>query len=361
VRRDLLAAILACAIVSAASAAGGAPRLRLERFVSGLRAPVYLTAPRSEPRRLYVVEQGGLVRVVAGGRLRPKPFLDLRRVVLGRQLAGLLSLAFAPDYARSRHLYVDYVGRDGDLHVFEYRSDEERALPSTARELLHVAVASKSPDNHYGGQLAFGPDGRLYVGIGDGNEAAAAQDPASLLGKLIRLDVGREPVEPEVVAYGLRNPWRFSFDRATGNLYVGDVGADTWEEIDVLPRGTRWPVNLGWPAYGGRERTSEPWPTAPGRLVSPVFVYRHRAKGCSAVIGGYVYRGRAVPALRGRYVFGDFCAGSVSSMRVARGHARDLRLEAKLGRLLSSFGEDARGELYVCAYTYSTSSVFRVS
>jgi glucose/arabinose dehydrogenase len=307
------------------------------------------------------VEQGGLVRVVAGGRLLPRPFVDLRRVVLGKQLAGLLSLAFAPDYRRSRRLYVDYVGRDRDLHVVEYRSDGDRALPSTARELLHVVVPSKSPDTHYGGQLAFGPDGALYVGIGDGSDGAAAQDPASLRGKLVRLDVRRRSSEPEVVAYGLRNPWRFSFDRSTGDLYLGDVGADTWEEVDRLPRGTRWPVNLGWPAYGGRVRTNEPRPTGPGRLIFPVLVYHHRPKRCGAVIGGYVYRGRAVPALRGRYVFADFCAGNVTSFRVARGRAQGLRLEARLGTLVSSFGEDARGELYVCSYTYSTSSVFRIS
>ena len=329
--------------------------------VRGLRAPVGVTAPRSEPGRLYVVEQRGLVRVVQGARLLARPFLDVRTVVLDQELAGLLSLAFAPDYARSRLFYVDYVGRDRDVHVVEYRSDGRRALPGSAREILHVAVPSKTPDNHYGGQLAFGPDGRLYVGIGDGNTRAAAQDPASLLGKLVRLDVGREPIEPEVVASGLRNPWRFSFDRATGDLYVGDVGADTWEEVDYLPRGTRWPVNLGWPAYGGRARTSEPAPSAPGRLVFPALVYRHRGKGCRAVVGGYAYRGRAVPALRGRYVFGDFCESTVSSVRILAGHAEGLRSEARLGRLLSSFGEDARGELYVCAYSSTSGTLFRLA
>ena len=326
-----------------------------------LSAPVFVTSTRSDPGRLYVVEQGGLVRVVSGGRLLPRPFLDLRRTVLGKDLAGLLSLAFAPDYARSRRLYVAYVGRERELHVVEYRSNGERARPATARELLRVAIPSRSLDNHYGGQLAFGPDGLLYVGVGDGTDAAAAQNPASLLGKLVRLDVRRDPVEPEIVAYGLRNPWRFSFDRATGDLYLGDVGADTWEEIDYLPRGTRWPVNLGWPAYGGRSRTTAPAALGPGRLIRPIFVYRHHGKRCSAVVGGYVYRGLALPALRGRYVFGDFCAGNVSSFRAVVGRARGLRLEGRLGSLLSSFGEDARGELYVCAYSYTTSRLFRIA
>ena len=135
------------------------------------------------------------------------------------------------------------------------------------RELLHVVIPSRSPDNHYGGQLAFGPDGFLYVGIGDGNTKAAAQDPDSLLGKLVRIDVRRGSTEPEIVAYGLRNPWRFSFDRATGDLLIGDVGADTWEEVDVLRRGAPRPVNFGWPPYGGRERLDQPARLAPGKLV----------------------------------------------------------------------------------------------
>ena len=367
VRSRLLVTAVAVALCVVASARAGpnaaaAQRaVRLAPVVGGLRAPVYVTAPRSEPRRLYVVEQRGLVRVVAGGRLLPRPFLDVRRLVRVKELAGLLSLAFAPDYARSRRLYVDYVGRDNDVHVVEYRSDGRLALPSSARELLHVEIPTESPDNHYGGQLAFGPDGRLYVGIGDGTNAAAAQDPDSLLGKLVRLDARADPVEPEVVAFGLRNPWRFSFDRATGDLYVGDVGADTWEEVDYLRRGARRPVNFGWPAYGGRSRTTAPRPSAPGRLVFPALVYRHAPRGCSAVVGGYVYRGRAVPALRGRYVYGDFCAGRVSSLRIAGGRARTIRHEAFLGTLLASFGEDARGELYPLAYAERPTPLYRLS
>ena len=325
----------------------------------GLQSPVYVTAPRSEPRRLYVVEQRGLVRVVAGRRLLPRPFLDVRRLVLHKELAGLLSLAFPPDNRRSRRLYVDYVGRDHDVHVVEYRAAGGRAAPSTARELLHVDIPTTSPDNHYGGQLAFGPDGFLYVGIGDGTKKAAAQDPESLLGKLVRIDVRRQPARPEIVAYGLRNPWRFSFDRATGDLLVGDVGADTWEEVDVLPRGARRPVNFGWPAYGGRTRLGEPAPSGPGKLVFPALVYHHARKGCSAVVGGYVYRGRMLPSLRGRYVYGDFCSGKVWSVRIRGGRARDRRLETSVGSLVSSFGEDAAGELYVCAYGNGPGSLFR--
>ena len=351
--RGLILGMTLAAVVAVSS--GSAARPQLVPVARGLHSPVYVTGSSSEPRRLYVVEQRGLVRVVAGGRLLPRPFLDVRRLVLHKELAGLLSLAFAPDYRRSRRLYVDYVGRDHDVHVVEYRSDGERA-----RELLHVVIPSRSPDNHYGGQLAFGPDGFLYVGIGDGNTKAAAQDPASLLGKLVRIDVRRREAQPEIVAYGLRNPWRFAFDRATGDLLIGDVGADTWEEVDVLRREAPRPVNFGWPAYGGRERLAQPAPSAPGKLIFPALVYHHARNGCSAVVGGYVYRGRAVTALRGRYVYADFCAGKVWSVRMRHGRAGDRRLEARLGSLISSLGEDAAGELYVVAYSYRTSSLFRL-
>jgi glucose/arabinose dehydrogenase len=352
-KRLLILALAGAGAVGVSS--GSAARPQLVPVARGLHSPVSVTAPSSEPRRLYVVEQRGLVRVVAGGRLLSRPFLDLRGLVLHKELAGLLSLAFPPDYRRSRRLYVDYVGRDGDVHVVEYRSGGRRV-----RELLHVVIPSKSPDNHYGGQLAFGPDGFLYVGIGDGNTKAAAQDPESLLGKLVRIDVRRPEPQPKIVAYGLRNPWRFSFDRATGDLYIGDVGADTWEEIDVLRRGTPRPVNLGWPAYGGRERLAQPPPSAPGKLVFPALVYRHAQNGCSAVVGGYVYRGRAIRALRGRYVYADFCAGKVWSMRMRGGRASDPRLEAQLSSLISSLAEDAAGELYVVAYSSRTSPLYRL-
>jgi glucose/arabinose dehydrogenase len=330
------------------------------RVVGGLHQDVFVTAPRGDLHHLYVVEQRGLVRVLAGGRLRPRPFLDLRRLVLYKELAGLLSLAFAPDYRHSRRVYVDYVGRDHGVHVVEYRAANGRALPRTAREILHVAIPSESADNHYGGQLAFGPDGFLYVGIGDGTDKAEAQDPGSLLGKLVRIDVRRPSAAPEIVAYGLRNPWRFAFDRVTGDLVIGDVGADTWEEIDVLRHGERRPVNFGWPAYGGRERLAEPAPSVQGKLVFPVLAYHHALNGCSAVVGGYVYRGSSVPALRGRYLYGDFCSGRIWSVRLRAGRASDRRLELTLASLLSSFGEDGAGGLYVCAYSYGTSSLYRV-
>lgn len=331
------------------------------RQLSGtFRAPVYVTAPAGDRHRLYVVEQSGLVHVVDGGRLLPTPFLDLRRQVFDRDLAGLLSLAFPRDYVRSRRFYVDYVGRDRAVHVVEYRSSGLHALPSTAREVLRVPLPTAGSDNHYGGQLAFGPDGLLYVGVGDGGAPSAAQDPTSPLGKILRLDASQTDPAAEAVVYGLRNPWRFSFDSATGDLYVGDVGADTWESVVYLAHGTHFPVNLGWPDYGGRVRTSWHVSLGPGRLIKPILVYRHRAGHCAAVVGGYVYRGSIDPDLRGRYLYGDFCSGAIWSVRIVHGRATDLRHEADLGLLLASFGADAAGELYAVAYTYTTSHLYAI-
>jgi glucose/arabinose dehydrogenase len=358
--RAALATLVALAVVGAAAAA--APRIRLAPVVGSLRLPVDVTAPRNEPSRLYVVEQRGLVRVVARGRLVKRPFLDLRAVVRSRALAGLLSIAFAPDYARSGAFVVDYVGRDNAVHVVRYTSAGGHAVAASAHELLRVAEPSRDPDNHFGGSLAFGPDGLLYVGVGDGMNEALAQDPASPLGKLLRLDARADAPAPEIVGYGLRNPWRFSFDRATGDLYIADVGANAWEEIDYVRRGTQGPLNFGWPVYEGRARTRSNVELASAPLARPLLVYRHARNDCSAVVGGYVYRGRAIPQLRGRYVYGDFCSARIRSVRVVGGRARDVRTEPLRGiYLLTSFGEDARGELYALSFTYKLSRLYRIA
>ena len=311
---------------------------------SGLASPLHAAAPRGEPGRLYVVEQAGVIRVVAGGKLRAAPFLDIRSVVTSGGEQGLLSVAFHPDYARNRRFYVDYTDLSGDTRVVEFRSDGTRALPATRRELLHVAQPYA---NHNGGQLAFGPDGKLYVGMGDGGSGGdpenRAQNPRSLLGKLLRLDVDRPGAKVAVAALGLRNPWRFSFDRASGDLWIGDVGQGDWEEVDVLPRGFASLPNFGWDVHEGRA-PFEDKPLGPGTLVWPVTVYSH-ADGCS-ITGGSVYRGKAVPALAGRYVYGDYCSGTVWSLRLAGGKATDVRTEPVHVDQLASFAEDAGGELY---------------
>jgi glucose/arabinose dehydrogenase len=305
------------------------------------------------------VEQHGVVRMVARGRLLARSFLDIRSRVRVTQLQGLLSLAFHPRYARNGRFYVLYTGRRGNLYVVELRSRGGRAVLRTARVILR-AKASPHPLAHVGGHLAFGPDGKLYVGVGDGLVPEAAQDLSSPLGKILRLDVEHLARPPEVAAFGLRNPWRFSFDRANGDLYVGDVGDLRWEEVNYVRRRPSIVPNFGWSAYEARQRVSWRPITVREALTFPIVAYRHARRGCSSVIGGYVYRGRELPSERGRYLYGDLCSGRVWSLRVVRGRTTEHRTEAVVvPRLLSSFGEDARGELY--AVSLDGGAVYRLA
>jgi glucose/arabinose dehydrogenase len=349
--RAVLSACAACvlAAVVANCASGGNERaqIRFREFASGLQDPVFVGAPRSEPSNLYVVEKPGRIRVLVNGRLRARAFLDIRSIVgSSGSEQGLFSVAFHPNYAKNHRFYVDYTDRNGDTRVVEYRSNGSRAIPSSRRQLLFV---NQPFENHNGGQVAFGPDGRLYVGMGDGGSGGdpgdRAQNLRTKLGKLLRLNVERRGARWQIAAYGLRNPWRFSWDRRTGNLYIGDVGQNNWEEVDVrTPAGQRVLTNYGWSAYEGKARFRPERLNRRGRLVFPVAVYSH-SQGCS-VTGGYVYRGTAVPSEQGRYFYGDYCAGTVWSFSFSGGRARGLRRESSNVPSLSSFGEDASGELY---------------
>lgn len=313
----------------------------------GLNSPTHVAATPSEPGRLYVVEQAGTIRVVDRGRVRAQPFLDIRNLVASGGERGLLSIAFHPRYAKNRLFYVYYTDTDGNTRVVEYRSDGTRAITSSARQLLF----ERQPfANHNGGQLVFGPDGLLYIGLGDGGSAGDpnnnGQTFTNQLAKIWKLDVNRSDAKPVLVAYGLRNPWRFSFDRANGDLYIADVGQSAWEEIDYVRRAQVGSLmNFGWAVYEGRasfntSRTLDPR----GRLVSPIQVYSH-SLGCS-VTGGFVYRGKSRPDLVGRYFYGDYCSGMVWSLRVRNGRAIGLRRERFTIPGLTSFGEDGRGGLY---------------
>jgi glucose/arabinose dehydrogenase len=339
------AALCAVALVSASGPALGAESaFRRVVVARGLAQPVQVTAPRSEARRLYVVEQRGTVRVVDRGKVRAGFFLDIRTRVLAGGEQGLLGLAFDPQYGSNRFIYVNFTNTNGDTRVVRYRTNGARAIPSTARVLLAV---DQPYSNHNGGGLAFGPDGGLYVGTGDGGAGGdpedRAQDMQSLLGKMLRLDVRRPGSAPEIVALGLRNPWRYSFDRLTGDLYIADVGQGEIEEIDYTPRSSPGLENYGWDLYEGSSRFEET-EAGPGQLVSPVFEYSHD-RGCT-VVGGFVYRGSARPAERGRYTFGDYCAGTVWSLRVVGGQATGVRVEPFEIPSLTSFGESAAGELF---------------
>jgi glucose/arabinose dehydrogenase len=318
----------------------------LKPYVSGFRSPTDVAVAPGEPERLYVVEQAGTIRYVEHGHIAGT-FLDISDHVGSGGERGLLSIAFSPEYERNHVFYVNYTDRNGDTHVAQLRSRNGRGLVSSERDLLFV----KQPyPNHNGGQLQFGPGGLLYVGMGDGGSAGdpenRAQNLRERLGKLLRIDPSRPNARWEVVGYGLRNPWRFSFDRANGDLYLADVGQGEWEEIDYRPRARLGKLaNYGWRLFEGRARFAAGTLSGRGELLAPISVYGHAHGRCS-VTGGYVYRGSKDPAAVGRYFFGDWCSGEIWSLRVERGRAVDLRKEqARIGQL-SSFGEAADGALY---------------
>jgi glucose/arabinose dehydrogenase len=344
-----LFAFLVAAIAAAAPGASATPeraQLGVRVVVAGLPGALDVVGPRSQPKRLYVVQQDGVIRVLVNGKLRAAAFLDIRSRVVSGGEQGLLSVAFHPNYARNHRIYVDYTDRNGDTRVVEYRTNGSRALPGTGRQLLFV---DQPYPNHNGGQLMFGPDGYLYVGMGDGGSGGdpenRAQNLSSRLGKLLRVNVNRRGASWQVVGYGLRNPWRFSFDRSTGDLWIGDVGQNEWEEVDFTPGSSPGLENYGWRVFEGRARFEPGQEVNPaGHLVAPVQVYSHE-QGCS-ITGGFVYRGRAIPSFRGRYIYGDFCSGRVWSLRLSGGQAAETRQEPFRISSLSSFGEDARGELY---------------
>jgi glucose/arabinose dehydrogenase len=345
----------------ATAAAGGVRLKRIGRFDS----PVYVTAPRGDRRHLFVVEQEGRIRVLVDGKLRKTPFLDIRSQVTSGGEQGLLSVAFAPDYAQSGRFYVYFTDRSQAQRVVEYRrASAERADAGSARLVLRMA---DNEVNHNGGLLLFGPDNHMYIGTGDGGGGGDqhgahgnAQNLGSLLGKLLRIDpaqsgsrpytipsdnpfVGRSGARGEVYSYGLRNPWRYSFDRRTGDLTIGDVGQDKVEEIDFVRRGKGRGANFGWRVFEGRSRYT-PGESAPG-AVPPVITRTHSQGWCS-ITGGVVVRDPGLPALRGRYIFGDYCKGDIISARLSAGRARSVHKTSLHVDSLSSFGEDARGRVY---------------
>jgi glucose/arabinose dehydrogenase len=330
------------AVFSSASAGPRRAAYSFRQIASGFDDPVYVAQPSSEPRTLYVVERPGRIVAVAGGNRRT--FLDIHsRVESGYSEQGLLSVAFSPGYARNHRFYVYYTNNNGDVEVDRFLARRGRAVASSRRRLL--LVNHRANDNHDGGQLQFGPDGRLYAGTGDGGAGGDppnnAQTLSRKLGKLLRFTGKRW----QVYAYGLRNPWRFSFDRANGDLYIGDVGEGAWEEIDYRPRSATGLVNYGWSAFEGLTNYKPSRLNHAGTLVRPVQAYSHNGGNCS-VTGGYVYRGRAVPLARGRYFYGDYCTGVVWSLRISGGRAVDNRRESTRIGALSSFGQGANGDLF---------------
>jgi glucose/arabinose dehydrogenase len=334
--------VLFAALVPLATGGSHRASYSFQQIASGFAQPVYVAQPKSEPGRLYIVERAGRIVTLANGKR--STFLDIHsRVESGYTEQGLLSVAFHPGYATNHRFYVYYTNRSGDVEIDSFLSRGGRAVASSRKQLL--VVNHRANDNHDGGQLEFGPDGLLYAGTGDGGSGGDppdnAQNLSRKLGKLLRLNGGRW----QVYAYGLRNPWRFSFDRANGDLYIGDVGQDTWEEIDYRPGSATGLVNYGWSAYEGYAPYKVSRLNHTGTLVRPVHVYSHVGGNCS-VTGGYVYRGNGVPSARGRYFYGDYCSGTIWSFRISGGKATGNRRESTHIGSLSSFGQGANGTLY---------------
>lgn len=323
-------------------------------------------ANRPSTETLYVLEKAGRIRTLPDGELSDVVALDITAEVgSDGNEQGLLGFAFSPDGAK---LYVYFTDLGGDVAVVEYTMTGDEIDAGSARELLSI---DEPQANHNGGQLAFGPDGLLYIGVGDGGGAddvgpghvdgGNAQSPEVLLGKILRIDP--EPStdapysippdnpfadgggRPEIFALGLRNPWRFSFDSATGDLWIGDVGQGEWEEIDWLAAGQGAGANFGWNALEG---TNEFAGDAPDGAIAPVFEYSHADGNCS-VTGGYVYRGAAIPALDGAYVFADYCAGELRALTADAGTLTAERFLDVDVAFITSFGQDAADELYVAS------------
>ncbi|HEY8165105.1 MAG TPA: PQQ-dependent sugar dehydrogenase [Gemmatimonadaceae bacterium] len=338
--------------------------MRLEQVGERFRSPVYLTSPAGDPR-LFVVEQGGTIRIIKNGRTLETPFLDISSRVKSGGEQGLLSMAFHPDYRNNGWFYVNFTDNQGDTHVerFGVTRNPDVADRGSARLVLRI---DQPYANHNGGLVMFGLDGMLYVGMGDGGSGGDphgnGQNPRALLGKMLRINVSRgEPYTipvgnpfangregaPEIWATGMRNPWRFAFDSAEGTLYIADVGQNRIEEIDVVPA-SRAGLNYGWNIMEGADCYRREGCNRSG-LQMPGLTYDHSGGACT-VIGGFVYRGRRIPSIAGHYFYSDYCAGWLKSFRYSDGRATDRRdwQMQSIGNVVS-FGEDAAGEMYIIA------------
>ncbi|HZX26829.1 MAG TPA: PQQ-dependent sugar dehydrogenase [Telluria sp.] len=362
----------------ASTPAPGPVALAATVVASGLSSPVFLTAPKGDTRQ-FIVERGGKIRVLSGGKLLATPFLDLSSKIAQGGEGGLLSMAFAPDYASSGNFYVYYVDTGNNIVVERRSVSSDPNVANPGGELRIISIAHPNYSNHFGGLVAFGPDGYLYLATGDGggsgDPAGNAQNPNSLLGKMLRLDVAAarsgEPYRipagnpyagvsgkrPEIWALGLRNPWRYAFDG--GRLYIADVGQDAREEVDAVPA-TQAGVNYGWDITEGTTCYAASSCDKSG-LTAPIFEYAHSsASPICSITGGYVYRGQAIPELAGHYFYSDYCAGGLKSFLwdgSAVGASKDWGIDT-LGHVVS-FGQDAAGELYILSFNGNVYKVVR--
>lgn len=359
---------------------GAIPALQLVEVGGSFNNPVLATHSRGDTSRLYVVEQSGFIRIIKDGNTLPTPFLDLDAAVGGDFTSGgergFLGLAFHPDYETNGRFFVHHSDGGGDTQIVEFKrsADPDVADPTPVATVLTVG---QPESNHNGGSIEFGADGMLYIFLGDGGGGGDQHPPigngqnlATLLGKISRIDVTTLPYtipagnfvggEPEIWDYGLRNPWRDSFDACTGDLYIADVGQGEWEEVNIEPAG-QGGKNYGWRCFeGNHDYNANCGPNA-ATSVAPQVEYSHNLGGCS-ITGGYVYRGSAIPALRGTYFYGDYCSGKIWSLVYANGQASapvELTQDLQSGSLaISGFGQDAAGEVYVVDHG---GSVFRIA
>jgi glucose/arabinose dehydrogenase len=355
---------------------GPPPALALSGFVSGLSSPVGFEVPGDTSGRIFIVEQGGTIRVVQNGVLQAGNFLDLSDKVESGGEKGLLGLAFHPNFAANGRFFVDYTRRDtsGQLQtvIAEYQDSPPSSNQASTNERI-VLVIDQPFDNHNGGKLAFGPDNFLYIAMGDGGNAndepfGNGQNTNALLGKILRMDVDSTPAAgkqyaippdnpfaagggaPEVYAYGLRNPWRFSFDRANGRLFAGDVGQSAREEVDLITKGG----NFGWNIMEGSICRPPTTTCNMANLIPPITDYDHSAAGGTSIIGGFIYRGTEIPALVGTYVFADFSSGHVWGLKQDSTGAWVRTVVLDHNRSVSAVGQDAAGELYLVDYGSGT-------
>jgi len=374
-----LATAVAALLVAVLLASGATPpptsaaiTLGLATVATGIAQPVALANAGDGSGRLFVVEQAGRIRVISkSGTLLGTPFLDIRSRVSCCGEQGLLGLAFHPKYETNGRLYVAYTDGDGALVVAEHRRLSTNRNRASTKERRIIRIPHPGYGNHNGGQLAFGPDGYLYIGTGDGGGGGDpdenGQSRRTLLGKILRIAPNVTSSTPayripstnpwaksttirrEIWSYGLRNPWRFSFDRRTGSLWVADVGQSTWEEVNraLASAGGGRGVNFGWDQYEGRTCFEGPC-TSTGKTF-PLAVYAHGTNGCS-VTGGYVYRGSRYPVLAGRYVFGDYCSGRIWSVSAGGASRQTQTLLRDTSLAISAFGEGEDGTLYVLDY-----------
>ena len=325
--------------------------------ISGMASPVDIQFPDDGSGRMFIIEQDGRIRIVRNGQMLDPPFLDIiSKVDSQGNEQGLLGLAFHPDFKQNPYFYVNYIDLNGNTVIARFTANGDLADPASEKDLLHI---QQPFPNHNGGQVAFGPDGDLYTGLGDGGSErdpyGNGQNKNVLLGKILRIDVDHgDPYavpsdnpfasgggKPEIWEYGLRNPWRFSFDAPGGNLYIGDVGQDLWEEVDVVPANAGG-LNFGWSYYEGMHAYAGK-PPAGINLTFPITEYSHSVGGC-AIIGGHVYRG-AMPEWQGIYLYGDECSGFILGLIHTNGTWQS-QLLFRTGANITTFGEDPSGEIY---------------